>query len=45
MNMNAMAFGDKYVVPGGKAMGFAASVRVRLASTGALKKEWRYHWQ
>lgn len=38
MNMNAMAFGDKYVVPGGKAMGFAASVRVRLASTGALKK-------
>lgn len=38
MNMNAMAFGDKYVVPGGKAMGFAASVRVRLASTGNLKK-------
>ncbi len=38
MNMNAMAFGDKYVVPGGKAMGYAASVRVRLASTGAIKK-------
>lgn len=41
MNMNAMAFGDKYVVPGGKAMGFAASVRVRLASTGNLKKSER----
>lgn len=38
MNMSAMAFGDKYVVPGGKAMGYAASVRVRLASTGAIKK-------
>lgn len=38
MNMAAMAFGDKYVVPGGKAMGYAASVRIRLASTGAIKK-------
>jgi hypothetical protein len=38
MNMNAMAFGDKWVVPGGKAMGFAASVRVRLASTGSVKR-------
>lgn len=38
MNMSAMAFGDKYVVPGGKAMGFAASVRIRLSSTGAIKK-------
>lgn len=38
MNMSAMAFGDKYVVPGGKAMGFAASVRVRLNSIGAVKK-------
>ena len=37
MNMNAMAFGDKFVVPGGKAMGFAASVRVRLNTTGQLK--------
>ena len=38
MNMSAMAFGDKYVVPGGKAMGYAASVRVRLNNTGAIKK-------
>ncbi len=38
MNMAAMAFGDKYVVPGGKAMGYAASVRVRLNSIGAIKK-------
>lgn len=38
MNMNAIKFGDKWVVPGGKAMGFAASVRVRLGSTGALKR-------
>ena len=37
MNMDAKAFGDKYIVPGGKAMGFAASVRIRLASTGAIK--------
>lgn len=38
MNLAAMAFGDKWIVPGGKAMGFAASVRVRLANTGNLKK-------
>jgi recombination protein RecA len=38
MNLNAVKFGDKWVVPGGKAMGFAASVRVRLGNTGALKK-------
>lgn len=38
MNMNAGPFGDKWVVPGGKAMGFAASVRVRLSNTGNLKK-------
>jgi recombination protein RecA len=38
MNMNAGPFGDKWVVPGGKAMGFAASIRVRLASTGNIKK-------
>lgn len=38
MNMdNKMGFGDKYIVPGGKAMGFAASVRVRLTSTGQVK--------
>lgn len=28
--MNAMAFGDPYTTPGGKAIGFHASVRVRL---------------
>lgn len=38
VNMNAMAFGDKYMTPGGKAIPFAASVRVRLATTGKLKK-------
>jgi recombination protein RecA len=37
MNMDAKAFGDKFIVPGGKAMGFAASVRVRLGSVGAIK--------
>jgi recombination protein RecA len=39
MNMNAMAFGDKYVVPGGKALGYACSVRVRLNSIEKLKDE------
>jgi len=38
VNMNAMAFGDKYITPGGKGIPFAASVRVRLASMGKLKK-------
>ena len=38
VNMNAMAFGDKYITPGGKGVPYAASVRVRLASTGKLKK-------
>ena len=38
MNLNAVMFGDKWVVPGGKAMGFAASIRVRLANTGNLKR-------
>jgi recombination protein RecA len=37
MNMNAMAFGDKYVVPGGKALGYACSVRVRLNSIEKIK--------
>jgi recombination protein RecA len=37
MNMNAMAFGDKYVVPGGKALAYHASVRVRLANVGKIK--------
>jgi recombination protein RecA len=39
MNMQSGPFkGDKWVVPGGKAMGFAASIRVRLSSTGNIKK-------
>jgi recombination protein RecA len=38
MNLAAMAFGDKYVVSGGKALAFHCSVRVRLSKTGKLKK-------
>jgi recombination protein RecA len=38
MNMNAMAFGDKYVVSGGKSLAYHCSVRVRLSSTGKIKK-------
>lgn len=38
MNLNAMAFGDKYVVSGGKGLPYAASVRVKLANLGKLKK-------
>jgi recombination protein RecA len=37
-NMNAMAFGDKYVVPGGKSIPYHCSVRVRLNNTGKLKQ-------
>lgn len=37
MNMNAMAFGDKYVVPGGKALAYHASIRIRLANVGKIK--------
>jgi recombination protein RecA len=37
MNLNAMAFGDKYVVPGGKALAYHASVRIRLANIGKIK--------
>jgi len=37
-NLNAMAFGDKYVVSGGKALAYHCSVRVRLTNTGKLKK-------
>lgn len=37
-NMNAMAFGDKWICPGGKGVPFAASVRIRLASLGKLKR-------
>ena len=38
VNINAMAFGDKYTVSGGKAMAYHCSVRVRLNNTGKLKK-------
>lgn len=37
-NLNAMAFGDKWVVSGGKALAYHCSVRVRLINTGKLKK-------
>ena len=37
-NKNAMAFGDKYVVSGGKSLAYHCSVRVRLNNTGKLKK-------
>lgn len=37
-NINAMAFGDKYIVSGGKALAYHCSVRVRLNNTGKLKK-------
>lgn len=36
-NMNAGPFGDKWVVPGGKALPFACSVRLRLANMGKIK--------
>lgn len=37
-NLNAMMFGDKYVVSGGKALAYHCSVRVRLNNTGKLKR-------
>ena len=37
-NLNAMAFGDKWIVSGGKALAYHCSVRVRLNNTGKLKK-------
>jgi recombination protein RecA len=37
-NLNAMAFGDKYVVSGGKSLAYHCSVRVRLSNSGKLKK-------
>lgn len=37
-NINAMAFGDKWVVSGGKALAYHCSARVRLNTTGKLKK-------
>lgn len=36
-NMNAGPFGDKWIVPGGKALPFACSCRIRLANLGKLK--------
>jgi recombination protein RecA len=36
-NMNAGPFGDKWVVPGGKSLPYACSVRVRLANIGRIK--------
>jgi len=38
MNMAAMAFGDKYVVSGGKSLAYHCSVRVRLSNLGKIKK-------
>jgi recombination protein RecA len=37
-NLNAMAFGDKYVLSGAKALAYHCSVRVRLNNTGKLKR-------
>jgi len=37
MNLNAIGHQDKWIVPGGKAMAFAASVRLRLSNMGKLK--------
>ncbi len=36
-NMNSGPFGEKFVCPGGKALSFASSVRIRLANLGKLK--------
>jgi len=38
-NLKAMAFGDQYVVSGGKALAYHCSVRVRLNNIGKLKKD------
>jgi recombination protein RecA len=37
MNLAAVGMQDKWIVPGGKAMAFAASVRLRLSNMGKLK--------
>lgn len=37
MNIRAQAFQDPYVTPGGKAIPFAASARVRITNTGKVK--------
>lgn len=36
-NMNAGPFGEKWIVPGGKALPHASSVRIRFANIGKLK--------
>lgn len=36
-NMNAGPFGEKWIVPGGKALPHASSVRIRFANMGKLK--------
>lgn len=38
-NMNAPAFSDPYIVPGGKAIAFHSSVRIKLTNTKKIKKE------
>jgi len=38
-NMNAGPFGDKWITPGGKALPFACSVRLRVANLGKIKKD------
>ena len=38
-NMNAGPFGDKWITPGGKALSFSCSVRLRLANLGKVKKD------
>ena len=37
-NMNAGPYGDRWITPGGKAMAFACSVRVRLTGKGKVVK-------
>jgi len=38
-NMNAGPFGDKWITPGGKALPFACSIRLRMANLGKIKKD------
>lgn len=37
MNLKAVPFGDQYVVPGGKAIPYHSSVRIRLTNVGKVK--------
>jgi len=37
MNLAAVGHADKWIVPGGKAMAYAASIRLRLSNMGKLK--------